>query len=457
MTLPDSIKELAKTLLDNNARAFIVGGFVRDHFLGIDSKDIDIEVYGVSSLDKLKTVLEDLAPVHEVGKSFGVLKLCLDGYDLDISLPRTEIKTGKGHKGFHIQTNGQLDYTSAAKRRDFTMNSIGYDIKTDFFLDPYEGRKDIEEGIIRHVDDDSFIEDPLRVLRAVQFAARFNFTLNDNTIKLCQNMVEKKALEELPKERIFEEYKKLLLKADKPSQGFELLDELQALYPELKALQGIAQDKTYHPEGDVWIHTMMSLDAMAQLRTGDSKRDLTLMLATLCHDLGKVEATQEVDGKIRSIGHEHILEPTTSLINQLTTEKSLLEDIAPLIKEHLTPSQLYKQKAKDPAIRRLSTRVNILDLVLVAKADHFGRTTNDAKKKKFLAGDWLLKKAQRLKVQSAKPEAFLLGRHLIDAGMKPGLEFKIILQEAYEEQLEGKIKDEKAALRWLKKYLQPIN
>ncbi|MDF1880848.1 HD domain-containing protein [Sulfurimonas sp. MAG313] len=455
MKLPESIIKLAQTLMDNEARAFIVGGFVRDHFLGLESKDIDIEIYGIASLQKLSAVLEDLAPVHEVGKNFGVLKISLDGYDLDISLPRTETKTGQGHKGFHIQTNGQLDYTTAAKRRDFTMNSIGYDIKTEFFLDPYDGRKDIEEGIIRHVDDKSFVEDPLRVLRAVQFAGRFNFVLDTNTLKLCQNMVEEKMLDELPKERIFEEYKKLLLRSDKPSQGFELLDEMNALYPELKNLQGIPQDKAYHPEGDVWTHTMMSLDAMAQLRTKDEKKNLILMLAVLCHDFGKVEATTEVEGKISSIAHEHILEPTNSFITRLTNEKSLLEEIYPLIKEHLVPSQLYQQKSKDSAIRRLSTRVNIQDLVLVATADHLGRTTTEAKNKKYPAGQWLLQKAKKLKVHEEQPKELLLGRHLIKEGMTPGLEFKVILQEAYDEQLEGKIKTEKAAIKWLKNYLNP--
>jgi len=456
MKIHSSVTKLAETLMGHGARAFIVGGYVRDHFLGREeSKDIDIEVYGINSLKNLKSALEDLAPVHEVGKSFGVLKINLDGYDIDISLPRTEIKTGKGHKGFHVQTNGQLDYTTAAKRRDFTMNSIGYDIKTDFFLDPYNGRKDIEDGIIRHVDDESFVEDPLRVLRAAQFAARFDMILDKDTLKICQNMVKNKMLNELASERIFEEYKKLLLKSERPSIGFELLDKLGALYPELKDLQGVQQDATYHPEGDVWTHTMMSIDAMAGLKTKDEKKDLVLMLAVLCHDLGKVEATKEEDGKISSIAHEHILEPTISLINKLSSEKALLDEILPLIKEHLVPSQLYKQKAKDPAIRRLSTRVNIQDLVILAKADHFGRTTAEAKKRKYLAGEWLLKKAKRLKVHEEQPEAILLGRHLIDEGMSPGLEFKVILKEAYEEQLDGKIKDEKSALKWLKSYLKP--
>jgi len=452
--IPKSIEKVFSVLFDHGAYPLIVGGYVRDHFLKRKSKDIDIEVYGINSLKKLQAALEELAPVHEVGKNFGVLKMDYDGYDLDISLPRTEKKTGKGHTGFDVQTNGQLDFKTAAKRRDFTMNAIGYDTKSGYFIDPYDGQKDIEAGIIRHVNETTFIEDPLRVLRAVQFSARFNFKLDTNTLKLCQNMVREKMLEELPAERIFEEYKKLLLKANTPSIGFELLDEMNALYPELKALQGVVQDEKYHPEGDVWIHTMMSIDAMAELRTGESKRDITLMLATLCHDLGKVEATELIDNKVRSIGHENILEPTKNFIQRLSDEKALLDEIEPLIKEHLMPSALFKQKSKDPAIRRLSTRVNIENLVLLARADHFGRTTKDAQTKTYKAGDWLLEKAKKLKIKNSQPKPFLLGRHLIDEGMNPGLEFKVILNEAYENQLDGKIRGEKSAVNWLRKYLK---
>ncbi len=450
MILHSSIIKLSETLLEQGARPFIVGGYVRDFFLNKQSKDIDIEVYGISSLNKLKTALEVLAPVHEVGKSFGVLKIKLEGYDLDISLPRTEIKTDKGHKGFHIQTNGQLDFNTAARRRDFTMNAIGYDIKTGAFIDPHGGREDIKNCLIRHIDNKSFVEDPLRILRAVQFAARFNFTLDTNTLKLCQNMVKDKMLEELPKERIFEEYKKLLLKSDKPSQGFELLNEIGALFPELKEIQGIKQDETYHPEGDVWTHTLMSLDAMAKLKTGDNKRDLTLLLATLCHDLGKAQCTKILDGKISSIGHENTLQPTISLLSRLSNEKALLQEIEPLIRTHLMPSQLYKQKSKDTAVRRLSTQVNIEDLVILSKADHFGRTTTEAKKRVYPAGEWLLAKAKKLKVSRQRPKPILQGRHLIDNGMEAGVEFKKILDEAYELQLDGKIKDEKSSLQWLK-------
>jgi len=453
MTLPSSVLKLSQVLMDIGARPIVVGGYVRDHFLGVESKDIDIEVYGISSLDVLKSSLEPFTPVHEVGKSFGVLKIRLDDHDLDISLPRTEIKTAKGHKGFHVQTNGYLDFNTASKRRDFTMNAIGYDIKTDFFIDPHGGKKDIKNSIIRHVDDESFIEDPLRVLRAVQFAARFDFKLDANTLKLCQTMIKEDMLSELPKERIFEEYKKLLLKAPKPSVGFELLDKLNALFPELKALQGIVQDKTKHPEGDVWTHTIMSLDAMAELKTGDNKKDIILMLAVLCHDLGKVKTTKVTDNKVSATDHHNTLEPTLSLLERLSDQRSLIDAVVSLVREHPAPSRLYKENALDSAIRHLSTRVNIEDLVTLAKADNFGRTTQDAIGKEYPAGEWLLTKAKELDVLHKAPEQILQGRHLISCGLKAGKIFKNILELAYEAQLDGAFFTEKEALVWLEDYL----
>ena len=449
MNLPKVALELCSKLIDSGAYPVIVGGYVRDFFMGKKSKDIDIEVYGINSLDDLKTSLQSLAPVYEVGKHFGVLKIKLDGYDFDISLPRTEKKTAKGHKGFSVKTDGSLNFKAASMRRDFTMNAMGYDVMQKSFLDPFNGKKDIDDRIIRHVNDESFVEDPLRVLRAAQFAARFDYKLHTNTLKLCQTMVKQKMLLELPRERVFEEYKKLLLKAPRPSIGFNILDETGALFPELKMLQGVIQDKIYHPEGDVWTHTMMSLDAMAALKTGETKRDLVLLLAILCHDLAKAQTTKIVDGKVSSIGHENILEPTLSLLARLSNEKSLINAIIPLIQQHLMPSQLYNQKAKDPAIRRLATKVNIEDLVILSKADHLGRTTQDAVDKNFPAEDWLLEKSKELRVHNKKASPILQGRHLIAAGIPAGVAFKKILDEAYEAQMDGKIIDEKSGLEWL--------
>lgn len=453
MKLPPPAVKLCNKLLKLSVKPVVVGGYVRDVFMQKQSKDIDIEVFNINSLTELASALEGLAKVHMVGKSFGVLKLHLDGYDFDISLPRTEIKTGKGHNGFKITTDGFLSFKEAASRRDFSMNAIGYDFEKKCFLDPYNGQKDIANKIIKHIKDESFVEDPLRVLRAVQFTARFHFTIHPDTLKLCQKMVKEKMLKELPKERVFQEYKKLLLKSEKPSIGFEILDKMNALFPELKALQGVQQDKVHHPEGDVWTHTMMSLDAMSTLKSVDEKKDLILMLAILCHDLGKAKATKITNGKISSIGHENILEPTLSLLERLTNEKSLFKEIKPLVQHHLKPSQLYRQKSKSAAIRRLSTKVNIQDLVTLAKADHFGRTTQDAKNREYLAGEWLLQKAKELNVQNKKPKSFLQGRDLIKLGMNPSGEFKKILDQAYEAQLEGLINSHKEAILWLENYL----
>ena len=450
MKLDVQTVKICEALVSLDAKPVIVGGYVRDYFLHVESKDIDIEVFNVENLDDLTAILKLFGEVHLVGKSFGVLKLVVKGYEYDISLPRKETKVAKGHKGFDVLTDSTLSYKQAASRRDFTMNAIGYDFQEKKFLDPYNGIEDIKQKTILHVETSSFIEDPLRVLRAVQFAARFKFKLATNTLKLCSNMVQEKMLDELPKERIFEEYKKLLLKSKKPSLGFKLLDKMNALYPELKALQGVAQDKTYHPEGDVWTHTMMSLDVMAKLHVETKTKKLTLMLAILCHDLGKVETTKIKDGKISSINHENILEPTISFLNRLTDEKAIFEEIKPLIQNHLMPSALYKQKSKNSAIRRLSTRVNIEDLVLLARADHLGRTTEDAKNGVYKAGDWLLEKAKLLHVETDKPKAFLQGRDLINIGMKPSKEFKNILHVAYEAQLDGKINSHEEALNFLK-------
>jgi tRNA nucleotidyltransferase (CCA-adding enzyme) len=451
--IPNILLSIAKHLREHNAKALLVGGGVRDYFLHLPIKDYDIEVYGLDSLDELMQILSTFGKVNLVGKSFGVLKFHYDGVEYDFSFPRLEQKVAKGHRGFSIQTDGHLDYKIAFKRRDFTINAIGYDILSGEFIDPYGGKDDIADKTLRHIDDATFVEDPLRVYRGVQFCARFGFKLHSKTKELCQKMVDDGMLDELPKERILVEWQKLLLKSPKPSIGFELMRELGILrkyFSELHSIIGVVQSPKYHPEGDVWIHTMMSLDVMANLHVESKTKKLTLMLAILCHDLGKVEATCRNGSKISSINHENILEPTISFLNRLTDEKSIFEDIKPLIKNHLMPSALYKQKSKNSAIRRLSTKVNIQDLVVLARADHLGRTTKDAKNNVYPAGDWLLDKARNLHVETKEPKAFIQGRDLIDLGLKPSKEFKDILHVVYEAQLDGKISSKEEALVYLK-------
>jgi len=454
MKLPQILLIISKELHSKDAKAIVVGGSVRDHFLKLDIKDYDIEVYGLESMVELEEVLGEYGSVNLVGKSFGVLKFQYEGEEYDFSFPRRESKVGAGHRGFDVEVDGSLDFKTAAKRRDFTVNALGYDIEEKAFIDPFGGLEDIKQKQLRHIDDETFIEDPLRVYRAVQFCARFGFILSSETKVLCKEMVTKGMLEELPKERVYTEWKKLLLKAPKPSLGFELMRELGILeryFPELYALIGVPQSPKWHPEGDVWVHTMMTVEEMALLRTENEKYNLKMMFAILCHDLGKAtHTTVEVDGRIRAIGHEEAgLEPTKSLLYKLTDEHDFIESLLPLVEHHLKPSQFYAANSGSKAIRKLATKVNIEELVVVAKADFLGRTTEEALTRDYKAGEWLLKKAAELQVKSKPLERLVQGRDLIDLGLEPSPQFKAIIDEVYALQLEGTISTREEALAYI--------
>jgi tRNA nucleotidyltransferase (CCA-adding enzyme) len=451
--LPPIIHTISQTLQTHHAKAIIVGGSVRDHFLQLPIKDYDIEVYGLASIQLLEEILSQYGSVNLVGKSFGVLKFIHNHEEYDFAFPRTEQKVGQGHTGFEVISDGFLSYKSASTRRDFTINAMGYDISNKQFLDPYDGLKDIQVKQLRHIDDNSFIEDPLRVYRAIQFSARFGYTLAPKTVLLCQSMVNKGMLTELPKERIYTEWVKLLFKSPKPSLGFELMRELGVLryFPELQALIGVPQSPKWHPEGDVWIHTMMCLDAMVTLLGNDKRLNLKLMFAILCHDLGKATTTTvNTEGNIQAIGHESAgIEPTKTLMYRLSDEHAFIESLLPLVQHHLAPSQFFAGEAKSAAIRRLATKVTISELILVAKADFLGRTTAEAKIGIYKAGDWLLEKAKNLSVEHKPLDPLIQGRDLIKLGFKPSPQFKILLDNIYAKQLEGMITDKDSALNYI--------
>ena len=450
--LPSSLLPIVDHLIEKKCRPVVVGGYLRDTFLNIPSKDIDIEVFGLKELDQLETLLLPFGKVNSVGKSFGVVKLQLEDLEIDFSLPRREKKIAQGHKGFAVTLNDTLSFKEAAERRDFTINAVGYDLKEKKILDPFNGQNDLRAKRLNVVSPKTFVEDPLRLYRAVQFAARFELTASDELLALAREMISKKMLDELPKERIFEELKKLLLKSRRPSVGFALMDAFGMLgfFPELKALKGLPQDPEYHPEGDVWIHTLMVLDAVTTLHGKDAKTNLRLSLAALCHDLGKADTTEYIDGKIRALAHEITgLTLTQTLLERVTDEKTLIESILPLVRHHLKPLQFYKEKADDAAIRRLSTEVNIRELITLAKADFLGRGTKEAQSGDFKAGDWLQEKAASLNVLVAPLKPLLQGRDLINAGFAPSKRFKAILQKAYDKQLDGEIESHEDALKWL--------
>jgi len=458
LTLPEILEDILKDLQEIGATPIIVGGSVRDFFLNIPVKDYDIEIFGIDSLETIQKSLEKFASVKLVGKSFGVLTLRVNEYDFDFALPRIEKKIGNTHQDFEIITNANLSFKEAAIRRDFTINAIGYDFCTKDFLDPFNGINDLKNRVLKYIDDKTFIEDSLRVYRAIQFSARFDFSLDEKTFELCKKIVQNNELHFLPKERIYEEFKKLFLKSSKPSIGFELLKDLGVLkyFPELKALISCVQDPIYHPEGDVWIHTMMCLDELSRIlkeeNIVDEYRKLYLFYAILCHDFGKPFCTKEINGKITSHKHESLgIEPTISFLSKLTNEKKFIEIVSSLVKNHLIPFQLYLAESSLKAIKRLSLKVNIEDLCLVCLADCLGRTIPD-KEKCPKATFWVLNKAKELDIHNEPIKAIVQGRDLIELGFKPSDKFKEILEFAFDLQIDENMKKDEIIKKIMEMY-----
>jgi tRNA nucleotidyltransferase (CCA-adding enzyme) len=430
ITLPDPLKPLAAYLIEHGTFPIVVGGYIRDTLLDRTSKDIDIEIYNVRDFETLRGLLEPFGQVCSVGKSFGVLKMEIDGYDLDISLPRTESKTGPGHRGFDVRLNPQLDFTTAARRRDFTINAIGFDIHSSYLLDPYGGREDLRNGVLRCVDPATFVEDPLRVLRAVQMAARYNLRCNDALTLLCRKMVKEGYLDELPKERVFGEMRKLLLKAECPSEGLRLMERIDVLelFPELARL---------YANNSLWKQTLRAVDAMASMRSGDPAEELILMFAALCHNLEKTSENPAAGATA-----------ARTFLERITNEKDLIRRVELLVEHHLKPLLFYRRGAGASEIRKLSLTVPLEQLVKLARAHHAG-TADDARTEDFPAGTWLLQKAE---AYGAKPELLrplLQGRDLIAAGLPPSEAFATILEAAFEAQLEGTFDNHEGALEWL--------
>lgn len=431
----EAVREVARLAKESGGRALLVGGCVRDALLGKPAKDFDIEVYGISP-DALQGILARSFRLDLVGASFGVVKL--HGHDIDVAIPRRETKLGLGHKAFSMEYDPSLSVAEAAARRDFTVNAIYRDPLTDEIVDPWNGRADLSARILRHVSD-HFREDPLRVLRGMQFVARFGLKPAPETIAICREMTP----EGLPSERLFEEWSKLLTKGVEISAGLEFLREVGWVkyYPELAALIGCEQAPEWHPEGDVWNHTLFCLDAFARHRKGEDD-DLIVGLAVLCHDFGK-PATTFYDKRVkrlRSLGHDDAgVKPTLSFLRRLTNEERILREVPPLVRCHMRPFALWKSHAGESAIRRLAAEVVRIDrLIKVAAADDEGRPPFPSDPADI---KWLADEAQRLKVADAAPAPIVRGRDLIALGLKPGVEFGRILKDCYEAQLDGAFSD----------------
>jgi tRNA nucleotidyltransferase (CCA-adding enzyme) len=429
--------EIAKAVAYAGGRALFVGGWVRDRLLGRDSKDLDVEVFGLPA-DRLRPLLEALGRVEAVGESFQVYKTG----DIDVSLPRRESKSRRGHRGFDVTGDPSMSVADAARRRDFTVNAISWDPLADEYLDPFDGRGDLARGTLRAVDAITFRDDSLRVLRAVQFAARFGLTLDADTHALCRTM----SLDDLAAERVWGEIEKLLF-APRPSVGFALALELgavQQLFPELLALVGCQQEPEWHPEGDVWVHTLQVID-QARGRVDDLARpqQIAVMLGAICHDLGKPATTAVVEGRIRSIDHEEQgVAPATLLLDRLRVQSidgyDVRKQVLGMVAQHLKPGMWFKVRDEvgDGAFRRLAAKVDLELLARLAKADCLGRAPGTFN---CDAMDWFLERARALGVEHRPPAPILLGRHLLALGLAPGPRLGEILRAVYEHQLDGAV------------------
>ena len=447
LELPAGLTRLLASLRDAGGRPYVVGGAVRDALLRLPLEDWDVEVFGLSA-ERLEALLAGFGKVDAVGQAFRVYKLSgVEGVTgaLDVALPRRDSKVGPGHRGIGVTGDPSLSVEEAARRRDFTINALLFDSATGELVDPWGGRADLEARRLRAVDSATFGDDPLRALRALQFAARFELQVDEATARLCASM----PLRELPAERVFGEIEKLLLKARRPSLGLALAREwgmLETIAPELVPLASTPQDPEWHPEGDVWVHTLQVVDEARALLSGledDRPRQLTVMLGALCHDLGKPATTRFEDGRVRSRGHEEAgLPPTTALLdrwNVFTRQGyDVRAQVLALVAQHLKPGQLYddRERVSDGAIRRLARKCEPDLLYRVARADCVGRRPGRFEP---VAMEWFMERVRALDVAQRPPEPLLKGRDLLDLGLAPGPRVGELLREVYEKQLDGTI------------------
>jgi tRNA nucleotidyltransferase (CCA-adding enzyme) len=442
----ETATRIAESVRAHGGRALVVGGWVRDQLLGRAAKDLDLEVYGIEAAD-LAPLLARFGTVNTVGESFTVFKVD----DIDVALPRRDSKVGRGHRGFEVVGDPAMSVVEAARRRDFTINAIAWDPLTHEYLDPFDGRGDLlDRKILRAVDPQTFGEDSLRVLRGIQFAARFNLHMDAGTKDICRRI----ELDDLPAERVWGEIDKLLLLAERPSVGLALALELGVitrLFPELLALVGCEQEPDWHPEGDVWVHTLMVID-QARTRIDDLERpqQIAVMLGALCHDLGKPLTTAMIDGRIRSLDHEQAgVAPTLAVLDRLNVQTiggyDVRHQITGIVAHHLKPHSFFKSSTPvgDGAFRRLAQKVDLELLARVAMSDCLGRTgTFDCS-----GIDWFLERARALGVEHTAPEPIVKGRHLIDLGVQPGPRMGDLLRQIYERQLDGGVRTLEDGLR----------
>ena len=450
------IEELASRVEELGGRAYMVGGAVRDEIMKRPIKDVDIEVHGIS-VAVLETVLKELGKPLRFGSAFGVYSLA--GHQIDIALPRSERKAGNGHRDFEIEIDPFIGIKEAARRRDFTMNALLKDILSGEIADPYGGTEDIKNRIIRHIDDKKFGEDPLRALRAAQFRSRFGFQVAPSTISICSAL----DLRNLSAERVEMEMKKALLESHRPSEFFECLREMGQLgywFQELEQLIGLEQNPVFHPEGDVWTHTMMVLDRAAQFRPYASD-PYAFMLLALTHDFGKITTTEFANGAIHAYGHEiQGAEIAERFLDRVCHGSDIKKYIANMIPNHMRPNKIAESRSAVKKTNHLFDSVLApSDLIYFAICDKpklpyvlqsqdkdsikvemdkgiekelYTTTENEREQERI---DFLFDRLEVYREMMAKP--YVTGKDLIINGIMPGEDFGTILEYAHKLRLAG--------------------
>ncbi len=425
--------KIAESVSENDGKVYFVGGYVRDKLLNRDNKDIDIEIHGIYP-NQLEEILDSLGERISIGESFGIYNL--KGYSVDIAMPRKESNRGSGHRDFDICVDPFIGTYKAAMRRDFTFNALMEDVLTGEIVDHFGGVSDLESGIIRHVNDSTFQEDPLRVLRAAQFAARFEYKVADETVELCRRM----DLSALSRERVMGELEKALLKSQKPSVFFETLRQMNQLsiwFPELENTVGIPQSENYHAEGDVWNHTMMVCDEAVMYREKASN-PLGFMLSAITHDFGKAVCTEVIDGKIHAYNHEIAGLPLVeAFMKRLTTEKELIKYVLNLTELHMKPNMLAADNASIKSTNKMFD--NCIDpeaLIYLSISDGMGSISSEG----YISHEgFLTKRLEIFKEYMSRP--YVMGRDLIEAGMSPSERFTDYLEFAHKLRLAGVSKE----------------
>ncbi len=425
-SLPRKVVDIVDSLHQAGGHCYLVGGYVRDLKLGVPSKDIDIEIHELTK-KQVGDVLSAHGDVDAIGHSFGTY--LIKGLDVDWTLPRTEKSIGNGHKAFDVTIDPFLGIEKALRRRDFTINAMAISLQNSLLIDPFRGDIDLDSRILRHVDEDTFVEDPLRVLRGAQFCARFGLWPDAKTVDICQRMAP--LYSSLARERVWAELEKLLLKGIRPSRGIDFLASVGWLkfWPEIDCLFKVEQDPRHHPEGSVGIHTMQTINAAANLKDDlPEEEQLPYMLACLLHDVGKAETTiTQEDGTITSHGHDKAgVLIARRFLERVTNEEDLIQQVLPLIENHMFPQ--FCMPAGASAFRRLQKKVDPYLLGSVALADGMREECETH----YYS---MLKQVGQVNSDKSRKKV-VQGRDLIQRGLTPGPLFTKIISACEERFLE---------------------